>query len=303
MKVALLVTCGTSLLNNASRDAKAKAKISDSLHARLVEIDKRYDLFRLSRLEPGSIEDSEVREKHAYAGSELFRVLRDYLREKDGDASAEVNTINLFMSRHRLVEDDVSSIFLYHSDTGSGFLCARVIEEHLRDKGFRNVQRVEIRGFGSAITLKEFEEGIVDLMSKVVRFVKGRKKKMRDIHELDEYEKVYVLATAGFKPESTAAVISALLAGADGIYYVYETNRELVRIPAIPIMLSSDVRNEILNIFSSQQGYRVPRDVILEQGMGNERIDMLEEMGLIEVRGELQKMIVLRDWVKELLEP
>ena len=298
--ITLLVTCGTSLLNNASRDANQEdaVNITDSLHAMLVEINKRYNLAKLSRLEPGSMEDYEVREKHTYAGSELFRVLKDYLREKEGNASAEVNTINLLINECRLVRDEIENVFLYHSDTGSGYLCAKVIEEYLKeDKGLKNVQRIEIKGFSSGRTLNEFEEGMMELMSKVVKHVMNRKKNTKD-----KEDKVYVLATAGFKPETTAAVIAALLAGADGIYYVYEANRELVRIPAIPIALRNDVKDEIMRIFNKKD-YSVPMDVLLERGMGKEIIDRLEEIGVTKTKVSegFQYRIELRDWVKELL--
>ncbi|MCS7142083.1 MAG: putative CRISPR-associated protein [Candidatus Nitrosocaldus sp.] len=304
MRVTLLVTCGTSLLRNAASDASPTKPqgISDALHKRLVEMNNRYNISRLSRLEPGSIEDSEIRDKHAYSGSELFQSLLDYIRERGGSyATAEINTMDLLIRDNRLLPDDISNVFLYHSDTGSGLLCARVMEEYLRNERGLRVERVEVQGFSKAKALEQFQECMIDLMSKVVRMVK-RRKRGSTTHDMvaDEVERVYVLATAGFKPESTAAVIAALLAGADGIYYVYEATRELVSIPAIPLALDERVKGYVEMIFGKD--YRdEPRDAILERGISAEVVDMLEERGLIESKGELNSKVGLRDWVRELL--
>lgn len=300
MKYTLLVTCGTSILNNAARDANSKSKpesLSDQTYNRLVEINKEYDLARLARLDPGSIEDREIRDNHTYAGSRIYQTLIDYIKERGGkDASAEINTIELLIYEHKMLASDIDNIFLYHSDTGSGMLCAKIMEEYLRSKGL-NSQRIEITGFSSAKTLDQFQEGMMRLMSKVVEMVKRRKR--------GEYKdgsgKVYVLATAGFKPESTAAVIAALLAGADGIYYVYEGTRELVMIPPIPLALDERVKRYIDSIFGSDYRKDKPIDAILEHGIDNSIIDMLEERGLIERKGDLANKIRLRGWVVELL--
>ncbi|MEM2566713.1 MAG: putative CRISPR-associated protein [Candidatus Nitrosocaldus sp.] len=300
MKYTLLVTCGTSILNNAARDANSKSKpesLSDQTYNRLVEINKEYDLARLARLDPGSIEDREIRDNHTHSGSRIYQTLIDYIKERGGkDASAEINTIELLIYEHKMLASDIDNIFLYHSDTGSGMLCAKIMEEYLRSKGL-NSQRIEITGFSSAKTLDQFQEGMMRLMSKVVEMVKRRKR--------GEYKdgsgKVYVLATAGFKPESTAAVIAALLAGADGIYYVYEGTRELVMIPPIPLALDERVTRYIDSIFGSDYRKDKPIDAILEHGIDNSIIDMLEERGLIERKGDLANKIRLRGWVVELL--
>ncbi len=300
MKYTLLVTCGTSLLNNAGKDAKNRPpNMNEEAYNRLVEINKEYDLSRLARLDPGSIEDSEIRDKHTFAGSELFQALMSYIRERGGrDASAEVNTIELLMYEHRILASDVDGIFLYHSDTGTGMLCARIIEEYLKSKGLK-VERVEVKGFSSAKTLEQFQEGIVDLMSKVVNIIKRRKEERK---KGDGLGKVYVLATAGFKPESTAAVIAALLAGADGIYYVYEGTRDLVSIPPLPIAIEENAKRQIDSIFGGDYKRDEFADALVERGISDDTLQMLEERGLIERRGKLNEKIRLRAWVKELLD-
>lgn len=296
MRFTLLVTCGTSLLLNAGRDASNRRpeSLTEEAYKMLVSLNERYKLGELARLEPGSIEDNEVKEKHTYKGSELFQTLLHYINKKGGkDASAEVNTIELLMSQNKILVSSIDKIFLYHSDTGTGTLCARVIEEYLRSKGL-DIERVEVNGFSSAKTLEQFQEGMVDLMSKIVKVVKGRKR--------NADSKVYVLATAGFKPESTAAVIAALLAGADGIYYVYERMRELVMIPPIPLAISERSKRYIDSIFKNGYNRDEPIDALLEQGITNDILTTLEERGLIERKGELYSKVSLRGWVRELLE-
>ncbi|MEM3997507.1 MAG: putative CRISPR-associated protein, partial [Pyrobaculum sp.] len=45
----------------------------------------------------------------------------------------------------------------------------------------------------------------------------------------------YVVATGGFKPESTFAVLAGFLAGAVGAFYMHESFREVVVLPHIPL--------------------------------------------------------------------
>lgn len=47
----------------------------------------------------------------------------------------------------------------------------------------------------------------------------------------------YVVATGGYKPESTFAVIAAYLAGAHGVIYVHETFKDVVELPILPLQL------------------------------------------------------------------
>lgn len=287
MKATFLVTCGTSLLNNASRDINSK-DISEQLRVRLNAINAKFNLGELARLEPGSIKDNDIKNNHTYKGSELFQTLLDYLREKKTKASAEVNTIELVKKYMVLTNKDIK-IYLYRSDTGTGTLTTKVIEEYLRGDGF-DVEDIEVKGFATAKTLEQFQEGMVDLLTKIVRIVKSKK---------EVNNKVYVLATAGFKPESTAAVIAALLADADGVYYVYEGNRELVSIPAIPLSINNKVVNYLKEIFKDREEVSIDS---IEQTFGENLLSMLESKGLVERVGDLRDKVRLREWVKELID-
>jgi len=47
----------------------------------------------------------------------------------------------------------------------------------------------------------------------------------------------YVVATGGYKPESTFAVTAAYVAGAHGVVYVHETFKDVVELPILPLQL------------------------------------------------------------------
>jgi CRISPR/Cas system-associated protein Csm6 len=52
----------------------------------------------------------------------------------------------------------------------------------------------------------------------------------------------YVVATGGYKPESTFAVIAAYIAGAVGVMYVHESFQEVVMLPMVPLQLREELR-------------------------------------------------------------
>ncbi len=280
----LLVTCGASLLTNFVRDNKNKAG------GGLKDIADKLD--KLMKIDISSIEYDKARD-YAYKGHDIFKALLDYLNKDDIRASAETNTINLFIRSWQLSYNDVK-IYLYRSDTAVGLLVANILKEYLQQKG-SEVEDVEVRGFGTAKTLNEFQEGMVDLMTKIIRIIKHNKDK----------GKIYVLATGGFKPETTAAIIAALLAGSNGIYYVYETSRNLVSLPGIPLSIRQDAIDMLDRIFhikdQNKVRWQISLDELLSVDIDHSIIDELEFMGLIERRGELHNKIKLRDWVKELL--
>jgi putative CRISPR-associated protein (TIGR02619 family) len=283
MKATLLITCGASLLTNALKDTKSSDKL------------RKYGLDKIMSMNIGSIEYEKVR-GYAYKGHEVFQILLDYIKADSIKASAELNTLELFLSHHKLLYSDVK-IYLYRSDTSVGLLIANVLEHYLQEKG-SIVSTIEVKGFGTAKTLNEFQEGMVDLMTKIIRVTKG-------IKANNSKGKVYVLASGGFKPETTAAVIAALLAQADGIYYVYEHNRELVAIPAIPLAINHNALDLLDKIFhikdSSKRRWSISIDELLAMGIDTSMIDELEFMGLVNRKGELQNKLEIREWVKELL--
>lgn len=278
----MLVTCGASLVTNFIKYSK---NTSDD---KLKDIANRLD--RLMKIDISNIEYDKAKD-YAYRGHEVFKALLDYLNKHDGDACAEINTINLLMRSQKLNYTDLK-IYLYRSDTSIGLLVANILKEYLREK-YAEAEDVEVRGFGRARTLNEFQEGMVDMMTKIIRIIKNNKDKL----------KIYVLAIGGFKPETTAAVIAALLAGSNGIYYVYESS-DLVALPAIPLSIRQDAIDVLDRIFHikdpTKVKWTISLDELLSIGIDQAVIEELEFMGLVERKGELYNKIEIRDWVKEL---
>ncbi len=283
VKVTLLITLGASLLTNALRDPQSSDKL------------RKYELDKIMNMNIDSIEYEKVRD-YAYRGHEVFQTLLDYINADSMRASAEINTLELFLRANNILYKDLK-LYLYRSDTSIGLLIANVLEHYLREKG-SSVEVVEVKGFGTARTLDEFQEGMVDLMTKIIRVTKG-------IKSNNSKDKVYVLATGGFKPETTAAVIAALLAQADGIYYVYESSRNLVKIPAIPLAIRHNVLDLLDKVFhikdSSRRRWRISIDELLSLDIDTSIIEELEFMGLVKRTGELNNKLEVREWVKELL--
>jgi putative CRISPR-associated protein (TIGR02619 family) len=236
----------------------------------------------------GSREYEKVKD-YAYKGHEVFQALLDYIKADSIKASAELNTLELFLKANNLSYNDVK-IYLYRSDTSVGLLIANVLEHYLKEKG-SSVNTIEVKGFGTAKTLDEFQEGMVNLMTEIIKITKNIKVK-------DNQNRVYVLATAGFKPETTAAVIAALLAQADGIYYVHESSRNLVEIPAIPLAIREDALKLLDRVFHIRTGISSVSANYIDADIRSR----LEFMGLVKRSGSGYERLEIREWVKELLQ-
>ena len=70
----------------------------------------------------------------------------------------------------------------------------------------------------------------------------------------------YVVATGGYKPESTFAVTAAYVAGAHGAVYIHETFKDVVELPILPLQLE-----ETLAKFAKREADE--HDVAHHQGM------------------------------------
>jgi len=278
MNITLLVTCGASLLSNATRSN--------------LEIAKKY-IAPLLKADIGSLEYEKAKD-YASKGHDVFKELLNYLKINGSKVSAEINTIGEFLRAKNLTYRDIK-IYLYRSDTSIGLLITSILEEYLKENG-TNVETVEVKGFGTTRTLNEFQEGMVDLMTKIIRVTRNIK------HDKGH---VYIIATGGFKPETTAAVIAALLAKADGIYYIYENSERLVEIPAIPLEISQTaiiLLDEIFHINDhSKRRWSISIDELLSMDIDSTKIEKLEFMGLVKRKGELNNKIEIREWVKELI--
>jgi len=151
--------------------------------------------------------------------------LAEYAASSPEEASAELNTVVKFARRRPALFGDVSAA-LYASDTEDGREAGAALREALCRSvaaGRCSAELKVVPGLGV-----DFRRGLLELALAVGRDV-GRARA--------EGRLTYVVATGGFKPESTFAVIAAYLAGAHGVVYVHETFRDVVELPMLPLQL------------------------------------------------------------------
>jgi putative CRISPR-associated protein (TIGR02619 family) len=155
--------------------------------------------------------------------------LVEYALANPERASAELNTVVKFARRYQALFRDVYAV-LYATDTEEGRRAGAALREALCE-----VLKREVKTAGCSAELKvvpglgvDFHEGLLQLARAVGNDVKRAR---------GEGRLTYVVATGGFKPESTFAVIAAYLAGAHGAVYIHETFKEVVELPMLPLQL------------------------------------------------------------------
>jgi len=125
---------------------------------------------------------------------------------------------------------------LYASDTGAGRLAARALEGAFCRAVAKLGVAVEectaevkvVPGLG-----RDFSRSLGELARAVARDVKCAKARGMN---------PYVVATGGYKPESTFAVVAAYLAGALDVFYIHESFRDVVSLGLLPIDLHPAAR-------------------------------------------------------------
>jgi putative CRISPR-associated protein (TIGR02619 family) len=207
--------------------------------------------------------------------------LVEYALANPERASAELNTVVKFARRYPALFGDVYAVF-YATDTEEGRRAGAALREALCEVLRREVKTAEcsaelkvVPGLGV-----DFHEGLLQL----ARAVGGDVRKARGEGRL-----TYVVATGGYKPESTFAVIAAYLAGAHGAVYIHETFKEVVELPMLPIQL-----REVLARFA--RGEADEHDVAHHLGMD---IHHLEGIKLLKKTAE---GYALHDLLTALLE-
>jgi len=143
--------------------------------------------------------------------------LVEYALANPERASAELNTVVKFARRYPALFGDVYAVF-YATDTEEGRRAGAALKEALCE-----VLKREVKMAVCSAELKvvpglgvDFHEGLLQLARAVGNDVKKARREGR---------LTYVVATGGFKPEFTFAVIAAYLAGAHGAVYIHETFR------------------------------------------------------------------------------
>lgn len=263
---------GTSVLRNAATAIKDKWASSysdvEAWHNMPLEDSRnRYPsgfLCRLDALEP-----------------ELYADMLDAARELGERASAEVSGL-VGIASVRGHRKDLAEVLLYPTASCTSLLSAKLNRGLLAEMDFA---RVEIRVLEKLGKWETFEEGLVELLDKVVDdIVNARKEGLR----------VFVNATPGFKVESSFLVLASILAGADGVVYIHETFREPVFIPAVPVRVSESFVEHVRNVADSEG--RIPVEAWGYLDM--ELRQMLEERGI--VRRE-KDYFEIRPWIRLLV--
>ncbi len=282
VKAAFLVTVGTSILNQVSRELE-KLNIPEDIKKNLV------DAGRLRVNDPRQ----EIFEKSIEKKDDLFKTVLNFVSADPERHCAELNTIIKF-SKTWLRARHLSElkIILYPTDTGNCKFCAHVIKEFIENnKAVLNVnpacnvtcEVVYLKGFGTSIEEFFSKEGISDLLNKYARYI------------VDLRNSGYILVlmpVGGFKPECTYATIVGLLFGISKVVYVHETFENVVELPLVPIDFDSRFIRLVEKIESFNELSR--RDI---EDLGID-VDELVDRGLV-VRGESGYKVP--DWVIEFL--
>jgi CRISPR/Cas system-associated protein Csm6 len=109
--------------------------------------------------------------------------------------------------------------------------------------------------------------------------------------------KLYLNATGGYKPESAFALVSALLLGYNGVYYIHEAYRRLVVLPSPPLSLRGEYLGRLLAL--SRLGGEAPLHHLLEnEGWSMLEADEMAKRGLVSIE---EGVVRLRRWVASLL--
>jgi putative CRISPR-associated protein (TIGR02619 family) len=269
VKRCILMTCGTSILTNVIKYVSKCEGIKN--------LEDKYKVSSWARAEPKSKEDEEAG-KHAFEKSPVFSGLYECLRQDPKGMSAELNTLINYESLK--LPYKLTEVYLYYTDTGAGTLCSNLVAKYMKEEMKMNVQQIKVEGYGI-----DFEEGISNLVGKIVQITKSK----REAGYI-----VDLLATAGYKPEVTAATIGAMISGANAVYYIHESFKEIVSIPLIPVSIRDDVRKIVEEVSPFEPEEK------LRQKYGDSVVDMLLNSGVLK---EKDGLLEVNKWVKKLISP
>jgi putative CRISPR-associated protein, APE2256 family len=168
---------------------------------------------------------------------ELLAKLEQFALENPVRALAEVNGIETTLTKFPTPRGAVD-VVLIASQTCNSLLCAQIARKVLKAMGYSNVEVVEVKALKS---VDEFDEGLLELLDKVVEHIEGY---------LKRGYKVVVSATPGFKAETAFLTIVAMLLGIPSIY-IHESFKAPVTLPVLPIRVDTATLSEVLELFRS----------------------------------------------------
>ncbi len=215
---------------------------------------------------------------------DLLGSLREFVETDPRRASAEINGIEgireLFYHEPEKVE-----VLLISTNTCNSLLCARIVAEHLRKKGFK-VSHISLTTIKS---IDEFEQGIIEILDKVVSRVREHRKR-------GGY--VYINATPGYKPETTFLVIASILAGADSIVYIHEAFHRPISLPVPPISLNTGIAEEISRLYSEEKCLDTH---VVNMYLGEKAVRHYMDMGILGLSSDGLQVCV-KEWFWRLLK-
>lgn len=214
-------------------------------------------------------------------GDEVYRALSDYLRSDPRGASAELNAFLRYVSLSNHVPPGEVGVLVYSTDTGTGYLCARLIHEYLVGEGYAALTPEPVRVEGLGTSEESLDDGLANLLDKVVSVIR---------EEVAKGVKVYVNATAGFKPETTFLTMAAALAGAAATYYIHEAFREVIELPLPPLTVDPKIKQLISKV--GPEGMNVTEYEETARNLGINPQELLEKKLLI-----LTDKVRLRKWL------
>ncbi|MEM4649211.1 MAG: putative CRISPR-associated protein [Candidatus Bathyarchaeia archaeon] len=210
-----IISVGTSILRNFERSQEYGSIV------------KKYGLTNWGELKPDAPEQKII-EGFIIANHEVHKSLLEFVKKDPYLASAELNSFLKYIAVHKHGKDD-TEIAVYCTDTHNNRLAAQIIYEYLREEGFSIVgEPIKVKDFG--VGIEEFHSGLVNLLEKVLRII---------INKSKQGYKIYINATAGYKPEVTFMALAAMLTlkVAPKIYYIHEAFKENVELPALPLKI------------------------------------------------------------------
>jgi len=225
-----IVTTGTSLVRNTAFLCKFLPGLSE--YCLLVD--------SWSKASPDSSEDLEAA-RNAIPSSRVFKALLEAVSSDPRRLSAELNAFLSYLDKlgegiykHRVI--------LFSTDTGVGWLCTRILEEFFKTiseipsvyvtSGKHYIEHVESNRV--EMLGRDFSKGSLNLLVRVKSIVKKHR---------DQVDEVVFNLTGGFKPETGFLILIAGLIGANRVYYIHETMREVVEIPILPLTITEPVKS------------------------------------------------------------
>ncbi|HDD35616.1 MAG: hypothetical protein B6U95_06545 [Thermofilum sp. ex4484_82] len=265
-----IITTGISLIINFIKNPK---------NARTV---KKYKMMEWLKIEPEEKIEKTIK-NHTRKTSKLYKKLLTFLEENPYKASAETNSLLRYCDFLGVKYENITAK-IYTTDTAIGYFAGRIIHDYLTKQKFEldgKPEKIKYFGWGASF----FDNALVEVLDKITKTL-AKAQKQGYITVLN--------ATGGFKPETTFAVIAALLSDVDKIYYIHETFKEIVVLPGLPLTIKKEYLKTLRKFKKPvEKWYAIEHMLIPEI-----EIIKLKEKGLLKEKIE---KLETREWIKKLL--